>query len=109
MSYESQQSGEEKFEGDRNDLEMKEKLALFNDVMESSENFHLFNPMIVNYIEKSLKVSNLTKIAIKGSIAGFRFNDNHVVSLVEAIVKSNIQLLDLSLTYHHITGTVCPF
>jgi len=43
------------------------------------------------------------KLAIKGSICGFRLNDNHVISLTEAIIRSNIQLIDISLSYHRIT------
>ena len=80
--------------------EIDEKLNSFKKICEKSKYFPI---NISNSLVGSLRTSNLFKIAIKG-VPSFRFNDTGVIQLVEAVVKSNIQLVDLSLPYHRITG-----
>jgi hypothetical protein len=77
-----------------------DKLEVFVSAAEFSGAFS--NDMISSLI-KSLRTSHLIKISIKGRAGGFQFTDAIVISLTESIVKANIQLVDLVLTYHQIT------
>lgn len=87
-------------EGDPAVADAAEKLEVFVSAAEFSGAFS--NDMIYSLI-KSLRTSQLMKISIKGVNGGFKFTDANVISLTESIVKANIQLVDLVLTYHHIT------
>jgi hypothetical protein len=80
--------------------EEKEKLESFGVTAEESG---AFNGNMVPFIYKSLEYNNLRSLAIKGFEGGFKLNDSHVISLTMAILKADIQLVDLLLTYHLIT------
>ena len=95
---------QEVVDSDNNFNDQKEvlKIEVFVD---SCGNANCFSLDMIKAITDSLLISNLQKISIKGS-KNIRFNDYHIIYLTEALMKSNIQLVDLSLTYHKITGTV---
>lgn len=74
------------------------------DVFVSAAEFSgAFSKDMISSLSKSLSMSNLIKISIKGRSGGFQFTDAIVISLTESIVKANIQLVDLVLNYHQIT------
>ena len=77
-----------------------DKIAFFEDYCKTSSSFPIH---IIRSLATSLRQSNLFKIAIKGS-QSYRFDDTGVFQLVDALIKSNIYLVDLSLPYHRITG-----
>jgi hypothetical protein len=52
----------------------------------------------------SLQYSYLRKLEIRGSNLPNRFNDNDIIHLIEGLVAANVQLEELSLPYHRITG-----
>ena len=81
--------------------EEKDKLENFGDAALATG---AFTGNMVPFIYKSLEYSNLRSLAIKGFEGGFKLNDSHVISLTMAILKAEIKLVDLLLTYHEITG-----
>lgn len=87
---------------------MNQKLTNFESIILANESADV-NPAVVRSLLTALSSSNLLRIKIKGSSNGLRLNDAHVIGLTESIVKANIQLLELSLTYHLITGIVFLF
>ena len=89
----------------QDDSQVDEKINSFKRICEKSKCFSID---ISNALAGSLRTSNLFKIAIKG-MPSFRFDDTGVIQLVEAVIKSNIQLVDLSLPYHRITGNAYSF
>ena len=87
---------------DDNNEELVPKIDIF---MDSCANSNIFSLDMMKAIVDSLMNSNLQKISVKGG-KSFRFEDDHIIYLTEALMKSNIQLVDLSLTYHRITGFI---
>ena len=90
---------------DGNSEELVPKIDIF---MDSCANANIFSLDMMKAIVDSLMNSNLQKISVKGG-KKFRFEDDHIIYLTEALMKSNIQLVDLSLTYHRITGFIYLF
>ena len=87
-------------EENNNNDQLVSKIDVF---MDFCANANIFSLDMMKAIVDSLMTSNLQKISVKGS-KKFRLTDEHVIYLTEALMKSNIQLIDLSLTYHKITG-----
>ena len=83
---------------------VEQATANFVDIIATSEHTSIFTPKILSSFEESLRLNNLFKISIKGSSSTFRLNDNHIIGFTESLIKSNIRLAELSLTYHQITG-----
>lgn len=79
------------------------KLSRFKQILQHSEILD-GNSLDVGFLVESLSMNNLLKLNVRGSTCGFRLNDSHVIGLIESMIKCNIQLQDLSLSYHHITG-----
>lgn len=65
-----------------------------------------FDGRILKSIQWKLFPTGLCKINLDGSKNGRRMDDDHVICLVEAIIKLNIQLTDLTLSSQAITGLV---
>ncbi len=53
-----------------------------------------------------LKYSKLTKLHLKGSQLPARLTDTNIIRMIAAMLTANIQLQELSLPYHRITGTL---
>jgi len=87
-------------ENKNNEKSMEEKLTAFT---ESCDNTNTIPKFFISTLESTLRVNNLFKIAIKGT-PEFRFDDLSITTLVESIIKADILLVDLSLTYHRING-----
>lgn len=85
------------------DIDSEQSVSKIDVFMDSCANSNVFSLDMMQAIVDSLMSSNLQKISVKGG-KKFRLEDDHVIYLTEALMKSNIQLVDLSLTYHKITG-----
>lgn len=59
---------------------------------------------MVYAVMNSLQTNQLTKLSIKGSDLDVRFTDKHIIKLTESLISANIQLSEVSLPYHEITG-----
>ena len=51
-----------------------------------------------------LRFTKLTKLHLKGSQVQVRLTDTNVIRMTAALLAANIQLQELSLPYHRITG-----
>lgn len=65
---------------------------------------YAFHSELLDIIANNIRLNQLSKLTIKGSGMDKRIGDFEVVRLVEALVAANIQLEEISLPYHRITG-----
>jgi hypothetical protein len=84
-----------------NNSQTEEDLNNFLSLIQSS---NLFSSEVIGILYSSLKVSDLKKIYIDGSKSGIRLDDEHISYLTSAIERSNIELDELSLPHHKVTG-----
>jgi hypothetical protein len=63
-----------------------------------------FPSSLLSAVMCELQSSQLSRIVLVGSKLPVRLNDDDVINLVESLLYSNIQLSELRLLYHNITG-----
>lgn len=55
-----------------------------------------------------LRFSKLSEIHLKGSSLSCRLDDSNVIRLVGALIAAEVNLGQLTLAFHRITGNLCP-